>query len=1085
MNRLCKHFSEVVISEKLASKLAKGTFFSLLLMSLLGFSSCSEDEIEKGSQTKLELSFNVKGTESRGRVTREVPIGTKVGVMLDGGASTDYDIYTDLYYTCGGTEENRTWTPSQEVGTSSNKATLYAYWPYTPGTKMSAIPVDMTVEDQTDWLYATPVTGICSNNAKIQATLNHALANISVSFDKGTYLGTGNITKIAFKGQGIASKGTFNAAQATPDFTKFTNKGEEFARTVNTTPGGAAQEMMVIPTGVESEFTFIVTLDGTEFQATTEPINLQKGYSYHYTLKLGSTSMEISTFTFAEWQTEIKESIQVDELDRYADWIQAVYEVDEASVGTEIQLLGSTSSLNISSISRMVVDGEEVTPSKTFVFSTSGKHKVKFLLAQKNEVCMYMFSGITNVINVKLPQCVTEIKNLAFNECTGLTEIIIPNSVKLIGKQGFYKSGLEHITIPNSVTSIADYAFEYCYSLKQIEFGNALTSIGQAAFEDCTSLNSIEINSPITSIGMSAFRDCEAMESVVLNNTSSSAPLSIPTYAFEDCKNLTSVVLNGNISDIYNYAFNYCYNLKYVQLPNSLKSIAQSFSNCTSLESIEIPNSVTKIGEKAFYQCTGLREVNIGTGLVSLGDKAFYNWQNIEKINVAEGNAVFDSRNNCNALMFTQTDELLVGSSNTVIPDNCKSIAPNAFFNCKGLKGTLVIPNSVQTIGKAAFYGAGLTGVVLPNSITEIADETFRYSLLEEIDIPANVKNIGEYSFGNCNALGTVEFHEGLEKFSNYAFYQCIAISELEIPNSVIQISYGAFNGCSLLSRMKIGTDIASIGDYAFAYCTKFIELQILATTPPTIASNTFRSFKNYGTLVVPEGTDEAYSSWMNTSNYYLGYSKWRCRQDSEPENGIYYSSDGKTVLMADPNYTGTITFKDGIEKIANSAFYGCEGITGNLTIPNSVTSIGQYAFQGCKGLTGIELSESLTKIEQWTFYECDGLMGTIDIPNSVQTIGMSAFYGCNKIIGVNFGSALTSIDNYAFQNCLNLKTINILATTAPTIQSSTFRDVASYGTLTVPAGCTSAYSKWMQTSTSYYYLGRYSWTCMEAAATE
>ena len=284
---------------------------------------------------------------------------------------------------------------------------------------------------------------------------------------------------------------------------------------------------------------------------------------------------------------------------------------------------------------------------------------------------------------------------------------------------------------------------------------------------------------------------------------------------------------------------------------------------------------------------------------------------------------------------------------------------------------------------------------------------------------------------------------------------------------------------------MKIGTDITSIGDYAFASCTKLIGLQILATTPPTIASNTFRSVQNYGTLVVPEGTDEAYSSWMKTSNYYLGQNKWRCRQDSKPENGIYYSSDGKTVLMADPNYTGTIIWKDGIEKIANSAFYGCEGFTGKLTIPNSVTSIGQYAFQGCKGLTGIELSESLTKIEQWTFYGCDGLMGTIDIPNSVQTIGMNAFYGCNKIIGVNFGSALTSIDNYAFQNCLNLKTINILATTAPTIQSSTFRDVASYGTLTVPSGCKSAYSKWMQTSTSYYYLGRYSWTCKEAAATE
>ena len=423
MKNLCKHFFRVVKSKHPASKSAKGIFLSLLLGSCLGLSSCSEEEIDSVERTKLELSFEIEGVKSRGRLTNNIPIGSKVGVKLDGGASTDYDIYKDLYYTCSGTEDNRTWTPSQDVGTSSNKATLYAYWPYTSGVNISAIPVDMTAADQIDWLYATPVEGICSNNAKIQATLNHALANISVSFDKGTYLGTGNITKIAVRGEGIASKGTFNAAQTTPDFTRYTDKGAAFERTVSTTPGGAAQEMMVIPTGVESPFTFTITLDGTEFTATTAPINLQKGYSYHYTLKLGSTSMEISTFKFTEWQTEIKESIQVDELDRFADWFSARYYVDEADIeanpeGVSINLFNSSKS---SYVERMVVDGEEVTPSATYIFSTAGYHSVKFLLKLNSSYGVTiedgMFSRCSNLTNVKFPKNLKIIWNSAFYGC--------------------------------------------------------------------------------------------------------------------------------------------------------------------------------------------------------------------------------------------------------------------------------------------------------------------------------------------------------------------------------------------------------------------------------------------------------------------------------------------------------------------------------------------------------------------------------------------------------------------------------------------------------------------------------------------
>ena len=229
--------------------------------------------------------------------------------MLDDGTATDYDSYSPLYFTATGAGDSQTWTPNTDVVLTETKGTLYAYYPHDGNVDISAIPVDMTAADQTDWLYATPVADVNENKASIAVTLNHALANINVSLVKGSYVGTGNVTSISVQSDGIAPKGTFNAAQATPGYTAFEDEGAALERTVTNTLGGTATDIMVIPTGSSATITFNVTVDGTVFTATSAAVELEKGSSYKYTLTLNSTFMSVSDVAVTPWNSVTKESL--------------------------------------------------------------------------------------------------------------------------------------------------------------------------------------------------------------------------------------------------------------------------------------------------------------------------------------------------------------------------------------------------------------------------------------------------------------------------------------------------------------------------------------------------------------------------------------------------------------------------------------------------------------------------------------------------------------------------------------------------------------------------------------------------------
>ena len=274
------------------------------------FASCTHEseDLNNLPGKNLKVSFNVAEVQSRGIFNEaSLPAASVVGAKLDG-----YDSYSAITFTANGIGQAQTWTPSTDVVLGEDQGTLYTYYPYSQNTDISAISVDMTEADQTDWLYGTPVTGVNEDKADVTVTLNHALANINLTLAKGSYVGTGNVTAISVQSAGIAPKGTFNAAQETPAYSALEDEGTAIERAVTTTLGGTATDIMVVPTGQSAAITFNVTVDGTVYTATSAAVQLEMGSSYKYTLTLNSTFMSVSEVAVTQWNPITKDNLTLE-----------------------------------------------------------------------------------------------------------------------------------------------------------------------------------------------------------------------------------------------------------------------------------------------------------------------------------------------------------------------------------------------------------------------------------------------------------------------------------------------------------------------------------------------------------------------------------------------------------------------------------------------------------------------------------------------------------------------------------------------------------------------------------------------------
>ncbi len=363
------------------------------------------------------------------------------------------------------------------------------------------------------------------------------------------------------------------------------------------------------------------------------------------------------------------------------------------------------------------------------------------------------FNSCSGLTSIDLPNSITEINDYAFAYCSGLTSIVIPNSVTKIGRNAFLScTGLASIDIPKSVTEIGRYAFDYTPWFNNQPDG--LLYAGKVAYKykgTMPSGTSITLRNGTTSITGSAFAYCSGLTSIVIPNSVTD----IGPGAFAHCSDLTSVNIPDSVTVIRGGTFRGCSGLTSIVIPNLVDSIAGEAFTWTGLTSIVIPNSVTEIDHKAFDCCSGL------TSIV-----------------VESGNPRYDSPNDCNAIIETASNTLIVGCENTIIP------------------------NSITEIGDYAFSArTGLTSIVIPNSVTAIGFSAFAYcSGLTSIDIPNSVTSIGILAFNKCTGLSSIVIPNSVTEIGDHAFSSCKGVTSIVIPNSVTAIGYEAFSSCSGLS---------------------------------------------------------------------------------------------------------------------------------------------------------------------------------------------------------------------------------------------------------------------------------------------
>ena len=199
---------------------------------------------------------------------------------------------------------------------------------------------------------------------------------------------------------------------------------------------------------------------------------------------------------------------------------------------------------------------------------------------------------------------------------------------------------------------------------------------------------------------------------------------SIGNEAFKSCR-LTSVTIPNSVTSIGRSAFENCIGLTAITVPNSVTSIGDYAFSGSGLTTVDIPNSVTSIGGCAFQWCYFLESVTIPNSVMSIGIYAFSCCEKLESIVVDKENPIYDSRNDCNAIIETATNTLMAGCSKTILPNNITSISDWAFSYCGNLP-SVIIPEGVTSIGDYAFlYCSGLTSVTIPNSVTSIGDDAF------------------------------------------------------------------------------------------------------------------------------------------------------------------------------------------------------------------------------------------------------------------------------------------------------------------------------------------------------------------------
>lgn len=433
----------------------------------------------------------------------------------------------------------------------------------------------------------------------------------------------------------------------------------------------------------------------------------------------------------------------------------------------------------------LIVNNEEIEPGTTQVFKYSNDIVVNTTFVPTSGEFQYEISNgnkklvkyIGNKSSVIIPSGVNTICTSAFLNNESVQNVIIPSSVATIESQAFVGlDNLKTIKIPSSVLYITGSIASFC---PQVVIYCEATSKPNSWVDNWKNWN-IPVYWGVSEV---TFVNLNGIDYVIENNQATISKIikekeeftipniinikgkdyivkTIGSYSFSFTKNILKVTLNDNIEDIKMSAFESCENLKELLLSKNLINIERSaFYKCQNLINLSIPSKVTSIDVTAFGECI-----------------------NIENFSVDKDNRVYDSRNDCNAIIETKTNTLFKGCKNTILPNDIVKIGDYAFSYCINLL-EITFPSNIKEIGRCAFMDSGIINLTIPGTIETIDENAFYHCLnLGSVKVESGVKKIKTYAFGCCFSLYSAIISNGVEVIEKNIFDQCSYLQMLEVP---------------------------------------------------------------------------------------------------------------------------------------------------------------------------------------------------------------------------------------------------------------------------------------------------------------
>ena len=654
--------------------------------------------------------------------------------------------------------------------------------------------------------------------------------------------------------------------------------------------------------------------------------------------------------------------------------------------------LGKSAFYGCSGLGSVQYDAAEITgdPSdQEYPFSASGKEETGMAItfgANVRVIPQSIFGYSNAGPAVTIPEGITSIGANAFNGCEHLTAVTIPSTVTAIGNYAFY--GCTNLTTVNynaSEVGSIYYVFTNCGTEgpgMTVNFGATVTTIPYGIFDkisavknvtiaegvkkisgsavSSTGIQSITIPSTVTSIDSSAFYGNTSLTEIIFNAVNCNIVGSKTPFECTEYTSNSTAVIGEGVTTVPSRLFQGMSKLTSVTIGPDVTTISDyAFMNCTGLTSITIPAKVTNIYNYAFMNCTGITEMTYNATNCRLYDNALYNFGSDNGFSAVFGEGITEI-----------PDRILEDNSrlkSVSLPSTLETIGRYAFSGT-GITGTLTIPDKVATIDECAFKGIGITSLTLGKAVKTLGYNCFKNcadlelitidsvalndtrSPLEgegtsfRVTINDSVTNLAKLFYSNARLTGAVVIPDSVTTIAEEEFYGCSGITSLTTGNGVTSIGTRAFYGCSGITSLTIGTAVETIGSYSFVNMYALAEINYNAVNAVFQGNSTvFPSLADNAVLTLGDGVTSL----------------------------AYRMFDGVTALK-------TVVFDDSLVSIPAYAFNGTS--IQEAVLPDGLTSIASSAFGTCEKLTRITIPSSVTNLASdafglLRFYDWDGSM--------------------------------------------------------------------------------------------------------------